>query len=404
MISDYLKLAIKNLRQRKLRSWLTMLGIFISIATIFTLISLSLGLQGAVKEQFRILGADKFFVQPSTGFLGHPGSVGGVILTEKDVEILSKVRGVKDYSYYVIANAKIQDGKEIKYVMIAGLPLNHVSVYEEISTFKAEQGRLLKEGDREEIVIGNLFSTGEIFDKKINAGDKIKINGKDFKVKGILETLGNPQDDSLILMGLEDFRELFDIPERIDFVMIQINEGENILDVANNAEEKLRKFRGETEKTQKFSILTPEDLLSSFQDILLIITAFLASIAMISLIVGGVGIANTMYTSVVERTKEIGTMKAVGAQNKDILYIFLIESGLLGLVGAIIGVILGFGFSKTIEYFVKNIYDTNLLQVATPIYLVLGCLVFGFLIGTISGVFPAWRASKINVVDALRYE
>ena len=91
MLTDYFKLAVRNLKRRGLRSWLTMLGIFVSIATIFTLISLSLGLQAAVNEQFRLLGADKFFVQPSTGFLGPPGSVGGTLLTEEDITVIEKV-------------------------------------------------------------------------------------------------------------------------------------------------------------------------------------------------------------------------------------------------------------------------------------------------------------------------
>jgi len=282
------------------------------------------------------------------------------------------------------------------------LPLNHIVVYEEMSSFKAEQGRLLKEGDKGDIMIGNLFSTGGIFSKKIIAGDKIKINGKDFKVKGILETLGNSQDDSLILMELEDFRTLFNIPERVDFIIMQVNEGENVVDVANNAEVKLRKFRGETEKTQKFSILTPEDLLSSFQDILLIITAFLASIAMISLVVGGVGIANTMYTSVVERTKEIGTMKAIGAQNKDILYIFLIESGLLGLVGGIVGALIGLGGAIGISSLVNNSLGTNLFIVSINYSLLIGAVALSFFLGIVFGVLPALQASKLKPVEALR--
>ncbi|MFH1585587.1 MAG: ABC transporter permease, partial [archaeon] len=105
MLTDYFQLAMKNLRKRRLRTWLTMLGIFISIATIFMLVSLSLGLQGAVEEQFRQLGSDKFYVQSSTGFLGPPGSIESVILTEKDIEVIEKVRGVKDLSYFTAGNA-----------------------------------------------------------------------------------------------------------------------------------------------------------------------------------------------------------------------------------------------------------------------------------------------------------
>jgi len=101
-----------------------MLGIFISIATIFILISLSLGLQNAVEEQFKILGTDKFFILPGTGFLGPPGSVGGVILTEDDIDVISKVSGVKDYSYATIANSKVEYDRETKYFIAVGIPLD----------------------------------------------------------------------------------------------------------------------------------------------------------------------------------------------------------------------------------------------------------------------------------------
>ena len=111
-----------------------------------------------------------------------------------------------------------------------------------------------------------------------------------------------------------------------------------------------------------------------------------------------------MYTSVLERTKEIGVMKAIGARNRDVLFIFLIESGLLGLVGGIIGVILGIGAVKSIEYIAFQQLGTKLLQAAIPIWLIVVCLLFAFLIGSISGSLPAWQASKTNVVDALRYE
>ena len=129
MIKDYFILAIRNLRKRKIRTLLTMLGIFISIATIFMLVSLSLGLQGAVEEQFRALGTDKFFVIPKTGFLGPPGSVGGVILTEDDVDVVKKVRGVKDYSYVTTANAEVEFSGETKFLIVIGLLLENIDVW-----------------------------------------------------------------------------------------------------------------------------------------------------------------------------------------------------------------------------------------------------------------------------------
>ena len=111
-----------------------------------------------------------------------------------------------------------------------------------------------------------------------------------------------------------------------------------------------------------------------------------------------------MYTSVLERTKEIGTMKAIGARNRDILTIFMIESGLLGLVGGIIGIVVGYGAGKIIEYIAAVALNTTLLQVSFPWYVTLGTILFAFLVGSASGFLPAWQASRLKPVDALRYE
>ena len=384
MILDYFKIAVKNLGKRKLRTLLTLIGIFVSIATIFVLISLSLGLQGAVKEQFEALGTDKFFVIPGTGFLGPPGSVGGVILTEKDVEVVKKVRGVADLSYVTVASAEVKFVGQTKFFPVIGLPLENIGVFTESGAWTTEDGLDLEEGDLGKAMMGSLFKTGNIFKKPVKPGDIIRINGERFKVSGIAKPLGNPGDDSTILIPLEDLREIFDIPERVDQIVVKVNEGEDVLEVAERTGKKLRQTRDVTEKTQDFIISTPEELLGSFQNILNIITVFLAGVAAISLFVGAIGIANTMYTSVLERTREIGVMKAIGAKNKDILMIFLIESGLLGLVGAIIGVGLGYGLAKTLEYIAINSLNTTLLQAATPSYLVIGSLLFGFLIGAAS--------------------
>ncbi len=402
MINDYFILAVRNLRKRKLRTWLTMLGIFISIATIFMLISLSLGLQNAVQEQFKTLGTDKFFVQPATGFLGPPGSINSVLLTKEDIKTIENVQGVKDVLETVAGNAKVEFGDKVRYITVWGMSTK-TNLFIEAGNYKIDEGKFVGEGDTE-VLIGNLYKTGNLFGKPVRAGNKLTINNQEVRVKGILKSTGNPDDDKLIIMDVEFFRSFFNISERVDWIVVQVNEGENVNDVADRVEKKLRSARDVTEKTQDFIILTPEELLKSVQTILNIVTIFLAGVAAISLLVGGIGIANTMYTSVLERTKEIGVMKAIGAKNKDILIIFLIESGLLGLVGAVIGIGLGYSASKVIENIAANALGSNLLQAAVPWYLILGCLLFGFLIGAISGTLPAIRASKTNVVDALRYE
>ncbi|MBS3066445.1 ABC transporter permease [Candidatus Pacearchaeota archaeon] len=403
MIQDSFNLALKNLRKRRLRSWLTMVGIIISVAIIFILISLSIGLQNAVTEQFEILGGDKFFIQPK-GQLGPPQAGASVQLTKDDLKIVERTSGVKEATYITIGNGEIEFNKEKRFFIVAGIPPDGMKLYTSSGSLEVEEGKNIGKGDIGKIVIGNHYKTKNIFSKPVKAGDKFLINGKEFEVQGIFALIGNPDDDRNIIMLSDDFEELFGSGDRVDTIVVQINDGENINDIANSVERKLQRFRNVDDKTQDFTILTPEELLATFQTVLSVITLFLFGVAAISLIVGAINITNTMYTSVLERYKEIGIMKAIGAQNKDILSIFLIESGLLGLVGGVMGVIFGFGVSKLIEYIAVQQLGTKLLQAAAPLYLIIGCLAFAFLTGAISGLWPAWNASKVSAVDAIRYE
>ena len=403
MIKDYFTLAVRNLKKRKVRSWLTLLGIFISVAVIFILISLSLGLQSAVNEQFQQLGADKFFIMPK-GQLGAPGSGGAVSLTTSDFDVIEKVNGVKTAVYFTIGNAKISFDNTQRYLMTAGVPKDGMSLFMESGSIKILEGRNLETSDVNKVIIGYDYKYNKVFPKPVEVGSKILINDKEFKVAGIMDKIGNPQDDKNIIMNINDFKDLFNSQDRVDEIIVQINSGENIKDVAANVQRRLMTFRHVNDKTIDFTILTPEELLNSFGAILTIITAFLISVAGISLIVGAIGIANTMYTSVLERTKEIGVMKAIGARNSDILLIFVIEAGLIGAVGGLIGVLIGIGFSKSVEYIAVHQLGTNLLKAALPWYLIFGCIFFSFLIGAVSGILPARQASRIKVVDAIRYE
>lgn len=402
MISDFTIIALKNLNKRKLRSLLTLLGIMISIATIFVLISVSLGLTAAIEEQFQEIGSDKFFIQVR-GQFGPPGSDSAAsILTEKDVNEIKKITGVKEVATWTAANVQIEFKDEIRFAQVAGISLDAPEL--SFTTLDIDEGRFIEEGDTGEVLLGAQYKESRFFTKPVALRDKILINDREFKVKGILETVGNPSDDRLIYMPEEEMRTLFDIPERIDFIFVQVEENVDIKEVAERTERTLFKSRGLDEDTQDFTILTPDEVLESFGTILNIVTSFLFGVAAISLLVGGINITNAMFTSVLERTKDIGVMKSVGAQNKDILMIFLIESGFLGLIGGIFGVTLGFAISKLIAYIAVEQLATTILQPATPIYLFVGCLLFAFIAGAVSGFWPAWKATKIKPVDALRYE
>ncbi len=400
MIQDYFKLALKNLKKRKLRSMLTLVGIVVSIAIIFILVSLSLGLQAAIQEQFESLGGDKFFIQPLGNF--GPGTSSPRVLTTEDLNAIEKVSGVKEASYMVAGNAKVEFDNQIKYLPVYGIPKDGMDLYLESGSLKIDEGKITSEDKK--LLLGYSFKNSKVYDKSVGARDKLLINDVEFRVEGIFQSVGNPQDDKNVIMNSDDFKALFNSGNRVDYIIIQIQPNEDIKKVAADVQRRLDKFRDVNDKTRDYMILTPEELMKSFTNILNIITFFLVGVAGISLIVGAVGIANTMYTSVLERTREIGIMKAIGARNSDILLIFLIESGLIGMIGGILGVLSGLGISKLVEFIAVTQINTTLLRAATPAYLIFGCIGFAFIIGALSGVFPARHASNIKTVDALRYE
>jgi putative ABC transport system permease protein len=199
-------------------------------------------------------------------------------------------------------------------------------------------------------------------------------------------------------------REIYNTGVEETQILVETESNAEPEKVAEKIKQVLRKERSEKEGEETFSVQTSEQLLESFSNIFAVVQGVLVGIAAISLIVGGIGIMNTMYTSVLERTKEIGTMKAVGAKNSDVLLIFLFESGLLGMIGGTIGVLIGVGLGKGVEYIAQVALNTNLLRADFSIFLIGGALLFSFLIGALSGIFPAIQAAKLRPADALRYE
>jgi putative ABC transport system permease protein len=402
---DYILLAKRNLFERRTRSLLTIVGIFLAVLTIFVLLSLSLGLQKTVNEQFEELGGTKFFIQPK-GQLSAIGSNAATQLGLKDLEVVEKVPGVALASYYTGENAKVEFKKEIRYTIAAGIPeeSEKSEAYFQSGLPELIEGRLLKEGDSMKVVLGNRYKEGNFFSEPIKTGDNILINDVPFEVVGILDAIGSPPDDGLVHMPREDMKIVFNNGERIDAMIIEVVSANDIEAIAERVEKKLMKHRDVDEKTIDFTVLTPEEILASFGTVLNILTAFLVGIGAISLLVGGIGIANTMYTSVLERKKEIGVMKAVGAKNSDILIIFIIEAGILGLFGGMLGVIFGMGIAKSIEYIASIALGGDLLKVSLSPIIIFGSLLFAFIIGIISGFIPSYQASSIKPVDALRYE
>lgn len=404
MIKDYFSLALKNLRQRGLRSLLTMLGIFIGIAAVVSLISMGQGLQTAITGQFGSLSIDKLTIQnKGTGF-GPPGSTVIEKLNDNDVEIIKSVRGVDKVIPRLIRVGSLEYNGVSGFGYAADIPEDRelMNIVYESFDAEAEEGRLLREGDTGKVLLGNNFLDTEDFGKEFRVGKTVKLNGEDFEIIGFLKRLSTFQFNGVVFMMSNDLQELLGIENEYDLIVVQVIDKDEIEDVAKEIERKLRNNRNEKIGEESFSVETPLQALESVNTILNIINLIVIGIAAISLFVGGVGIANTMYTGVLERTKDIGIMKAIGAQNKDILAIFLIESGLLGLVGGVIGAVIGLGGAMIISVLANQALGGDLFAVTISYPLLLGAISFSFFVGIISGVFPALQASKLNVVDALR--
>jgi len=400
-----LKYSFQNLIHRKMRSWLTVLSILIGIMAIYALVSFGLGLQHYMKTLSEEMGADKLFVY-SKG-TAAPGMDPNFYLTRDDMDFISKIKGVNEITPMYFKAGEIEFGKEKRYNFVIGLDPKDIDFINEGFTIEVYKGRALKEGDIYKVFLGYNYQFEEkppSFKKAVSLGDKIFINGEKFEVIGFYEEVGNPQDDSQVYITEEAFTRLY--PEEKDkfgYIMMSAMPNVDPNELADRITEKLRKFKGQKEGKEDFYVQTLTDMLEIYGNIIGVLSGILALIALISLIVASVNIMNTMYTAVLERTKEIGVMKAIGAKNSDILFVFIFESGFLGAVGGIIGVLLGWCIAS-LGGFIAKVSGYPILQPVFPWYLTAGCILFAFFAGAIAGVLPAIQASKLKPVEALRYE
>ena len=399
---NYLYLAFRSVRQRKVRSWLTMIGIFIGIAAVVSLISLSQGLRVAISEQFLSLGSNKLIVQAAGSGFGPPGTGVVVSLTEDDKNVINKVQGVDLAVGRLIRIVEIEFKDEKKYTYSVTFPEDNEEqkLVKEANNYKINQGRFPQKGSHEVLVGANIID--DFFDKKLELRSKLHIQGQEFKIVGILQKSGNPQQDDTFIIPEKTFREILHLKDEFDIIPLRVESGEDVEQVAGRIKKALQKLRNVEEGKEDFSIQTPQQIIGILNNILLIIQGVLVGIAGISLLVGGIGIMNTMYTVVLERTKEIGILKAIGASPKKIMTLFVVESGMLGVFGGLIGISLGFAIAKTVEIVATQMFGSALIQAEFPLFLIIGSLTFSFVVGSISGLFPALQAARLTPVEALR--
>jgi putative ABC transport system permease protein len=398
---QYFSLAWQNLLHRKKRAWLTIIGIFIGIMAVVALFSLGQGLEQGVEEEFAKLGVDKVFIQPDTLFGSAP-----VPLTDDDVDSVRSVAAVKEVVGIPFQSARVEWGEELGFYLVVASPeeSDAKKLFDEVFQMETVEGRPLLVGDQFKAVIGYNFAQEEKFEDPIEVGSRIKINNVTFTVAGIRKRVGNEYDDLQIIIPQSAYERAISDVEDYDMIMARATQGTTDAELVERITKELRHSRDVDAGEEDFTVQTAEDIKQSLDDVLGIIQVVLTGIACISLLVGTVGIMNTMYTAVLERTKEIGIMKAVGATNEAVLSIFLVESGLLGLAGAVVGVVLGLGISFGTAFAAQQALGTNIIQAYVSVWLIVGGLLFGFLLGALAGYLPARQAANMKPVDSLRYE
>ncbi|WP_459202430.1 ABC transporter permease [Methanococcus sp. CF] len=404
--SKIFKLAFNMVKGSKLRSWITIIGVVVAVASVITIISAGELMEKQVTHELEKLGGDVISVYAITTETSSKTPE----LTKTDVLVIKGIPSVEYVDKRVTTYSKISYGDKESYSQITGVD---PAVWPKITQEKVEIGRMLQPGDKNVVVISNYLANEE-FNRKININQIIKIGNKSFRVIGILDNDSNGLA-SLFSGGIyAPLDSVYDIEQDSDYSVpkergtydsLQIKLKENVdTDAAvQDIEQKLRTSRHVTEKNQDFYISSAKSFIESSQSIIGGITLFLSFIAGISLIVGAFGISNTMFTAVLEKTKEIGIMKAIGAKNEDILLLFLFNSGLIGLAGGFLGLLIGVLITQVITYVIALRFGTP-FELYVSIRAVVVALVVSIGAGILAGAVPAYNASKLKPVDALRSE
>ena len=395
----------------KLRSWLTILGIVIGVAAVIAIVSMGEGMQQTMSAQLSGLGGDIVTISP--GFSrgggmfgmrgGEGGTSGGAQATDKEIVLgrsdLQVLKGIPDI---VMIDTNIRGSVEVSYlgkkgtVSVTGVDQR---IWSQITTSKIKTGRMLDPADQNVIVIGGRLASS-YFDQPVGINKMVTIEGSAFRVVGILDD----QSTNIYMPIQMAFQVIADKTNDIyDSLVVKIKNEDQLDEVIAKIESKLMIARHVTQKNKDFSISSRKEMQQTRADTMNAMNTFLLAIAAVSLIVGSVGIANTMFTSVLEKTKEIGIMKAIGARNNDILLIFLFNAAFIGLVGGVIGIILGTILSGFLPLLAG---DLPLMRGTTIVSLnsIIMALSVSVIVGIVAGIIPAYQASKLKPVDALRYE
>jgi putative ABC transport system permease protein len=403
LLGEILRVAFQSIRANKLRSMLTMLGIIIGVAAVIAMVALGTGAQRAIEERINNLGANLLTIFPGQSFTRGVASGNRVSLTVDDAEALQR-----DAQLLSAIVPEMTSSQQLKYgnknlnVNIVGTTPN----YAEVRNYSVTDGRMFTVGDDEArqryAVLGAAVPGMMEMNPAALIGQTITLRGIPFEIIGVLSVKGsqgswnNPDEQVLIPLQTARFRVFGS--DRIRSLSVQVADGvpleQGMVDIERvlRREHKIRPG-GEND----FQIRNQQEILATQQAATQVFTILLASIAGVSLMVGGIGIMNIMLVSVTERTREIGIRKALGATPANILLQFLIEALVLCLVGGLIGIMLGSGVSVALAKWQQWNMAVSPGAVALA-------FLFSAAVGLFFGIVPARRAAKLDPIQALRYE
>ena len=404
-----IKFSLGNLLLQKSRSFLTMLGIIIGVGAVISIMAVGASAQNLLLNQVRSMGSNLVGILPGAADeSGAPAAMFGIEVTTLKyedaiaLEDLPHITAVSAYSRGRGTISYLNKSDDYDYV---GVSSNYINVEDAA----VESGRFFRSEEVDNlarvIVLGSQVKD-DLFGKSDPINQRVKVGQVSFKVIGVMEERGVAMfqnQDEQVFIPVKTVQKMMIGVDHLAFIRVKVDKEENISLVISQIENTLR-FRHHIQDPAKddFTIRSTDQALDILGTITQALKMFLAVVAAISLLVGGIGIMNIMFVVVNERTREIGLRKAIGAKRKDILIQFLIESATMTLIGGLIGIVMGVLIALAISVGV-NYFDYDWQFIVTPLSVIVSTLM-AISVGLLFGLWPANRASKLNPVEAMRYE